>query len=290
MIDEQLEEQASLYVLGALEGEELRAFEARVAVDTELRARVDELSEAAARVAHGAPARALPPHLEARVMAEIRAQSPQLPATPSRSNWIPWAVAASLAVACIIVLGQQQRTAKELADAREETAASQKQISTLTEERNRVEQQLVQVQEREAASRAQMATLAAARDEAARKLAQAERRDALSGVQVATLTSKLENAPDATAAVIWDEERQRGVLNTSTMPANSDDRDYQLWIVDPKYSQPVDAGVFTVERTGATRYAFKPKSRINSATAFAISLERKGGVPKAEGPIVLAGK
>lgn len=290
MIDEQLEEQASLYVLGALEGEELRAFEARVVAETELRSRVDELSEAAARVAHGAPARPLPPHLEARVMAEIRAQSAQLPAARSRSNWIPWAVAASLAIACVIAFVQQQRTAKELADAREETAASQKQVSALTEERNRAEEQLVQLQEREAASRTTMATLTAARDEAARKLAQAEDRDALSDVQLATLTSKLDDAPDATAAIIWDEKRQRGVLNTSTMPPNRDNRDYQLWIVDPKYENPVDAGVFSVEKSGVARFAFKPKSRIDSATAFAVSLERKGGVAKAEGPIALVGK
>jgi anti-sigma-K factor RskA len=144
-----------------------------------------------------------------------------------------------------------------------------------------------------------MVTLAAARDETAKKLAQAEERaereanetrDALTQMQVATLTSKLSNAPEATAAIVWDPELQRGVLNTANVPPNAADRDYQLWIVDPRYRQPVDAGVFSVEKTGSTRYVFKPKSPITSASAFAISLERKGGVPKAEGPIVLAGK
>jgi anti-sigma-K factor RskA len=135
-----------------------------------------------------------------------------------------------------------------------------------------------------------MATLADAREKAETRIKEIEARDELTKVQVATLTSKLPDAPEATAAVVWDPERQRGVLNTANMPPNATNRDYQLWVVDPRYENPVDAGVFTVEKAGGTKYFFTPKSRITSATAFAISLERKGGVPKAEGPIVLAGK
>jgi hypothetical protein len=53
----------------------------------------------------------------------------------------------------------------------------------------------------------------------------------------------------------------------------------------------VDGGVFTVEPTsGAARLKFKADRPVGAINAFAITRERKGGVPKAEGPFVLLGK
>ena len=57
---EQLEEQASLYALGLLEGEEATGFERRVQSDAELRAFVDQLDCVAANLARVAPPRPLP--------------------------------------------------------------------------------------------------------------------------------------------------------------------------------------------------------------------------------------
>jgi anti-sigma-K factor RskA len=290
-MNEQLEEQASLYVLGALEPHEAQAFEAELATNDELRRHVDRLTETAAQLAHAAPSRPLPPHLEARILEEIRGTKTTVPfAAPARSNRIPWAIAAALAIACLLAFADRQRVASELTAARSENMQTQTQLATAAAEKERAEQQVADLRQREADARVQMATLADARAKAEKKIAQLEERNELAKVQVATLTSKLPDAPEATAAVVWDPERQRGVLNTANMPPNATNRDYQLWVVDPRYENPVDAGVFTVERTGSTKYFFTPKSRITSATAFAISLERKGGVPKAEGPIVLAGK
>ena len=337
MIDEQLQEQASLYVLGALEPEENRAFEAQLAANEELREHVRELSDTAASLAHLAPAHPLPPHLEARVMAAISAEKPAARITPLRMNWIPWAVAACLAIACVVAFSQRQRLADQLAAvetevatarddvaaAESKAAAAEAQVASLTKDKDRAEQQVVELQQREADARTQMATLAAARDEALDKLAKTEareqreervareegqrrrdqpppgepetprdgedREDDFASVQVATLTSKMSKAPNATAAIVWDAARQRGVLNSSNIPPNSEDRDYQLWIVDSRFADPIDAGVFHVEKAGGTRYVFKAKIRIEAPAGFAISLERRGGVAKAQGPIVLAG-
>jgi len=307
MMDEKIEEQVSLYVLGLLEGDELRAFEAQLAADADLQSQVDRLTETAAQLAHTAPARPLPADVEARIFSAIRADKGVAGAVARTPvSWIPWALAACLAVACVVAFSQQQQTKQEVASARSDAAAAQAQIAAIAEERDRAQQQrdqaqqqVVQLEQQAAETRNQMAIIAAARDDTAKKLAQAEARaereeketrDALAQMQVATLTSKLTNAPDATAAVVWDPALQRGVLNTTNVPPNAADRDYQLWIIDPKYRQPVSAGVFSVEKSGSARYVFKPKSPITSATAFAISLERKGGVAKVEGPIVLAGK
>lgn len=114
--------------------------------------------------------------------------------------------------------------------------------------------------------------------------------DAISKLQITTLTSKVSGAPNALAVAVWDSEKQTGVLRTINVPATEVDRDYQLWIVDPEYKQPVSAGVFAVDQSGTTKILFHPESKVSAATAFAVSLERKGGVPKAEGPMVLVSK
>jgi len=79
-------------------------------------------------------------------------------------------------------------------------------------------------------------------------------------------------------------------LKVTKLPRNAADRDYQLWLVDPRYKDPVDGGVFHVANGGSLRVPFQPVSPVREAKGFAISLERKGGVTKAEGPIVLLGK
>lgn len=233
MIDEELEEQASLYLLGMLEPDELRDFESALAANAELQRRVDELRETVAKIAHGAPLRMPPAGLEARILRAIEKDGGRARAAPS-SPWLPWALAACLTVACVLLAVDRIRIRRE--------------VSRL------------------------------------------EQRDEFAQMQIATLSSKLENAPKAAAVVLWDAAKQQGILKTVGVPPNGDDRDYQLWVVDPKYKQPVDAGVFSVAREGTTKISFKPKSPITSADGFAISLERKGGVRKAEGPIVLMGK
>ncbi|MEP6686474.1 MAG: anti-sigma factor [Verrucomicrobiota bacterium] len=233
MIDEHLEEAASLYVLDLLEADELRRFEGKLENDPELRATVDEMRAAAALLAHGAPLRKPPASLESRIFAEIKKEQRPV-AFRTASNWIPWALAACLTIACVLLIADRARVGK--------------------------------------------------------KLAQLETRDAMAQMQIATLSSKLENAPNAVAVVLWDSEKQEGVLKVADVPRNSRDRDYQLWIIDPKRKLPVNGGVFGVDEKGATKISFKPESPITSAQAFAISLERKGGVPKAEGPIVLMSK
>ncbi len=149
-------------------------------------------------------------------------------------QWLPWALAACLAIACVILFADR----------------------TATRER----------------------------------LALLEHRNAFAQLRIATLSSKLEGAPNAGAVVVWDAEKQEGVLKVSDVPPNESNRDYQLWIVDPDQSQPVDAGVFHLSDKGAKEIPFKPKGRVAAADAFAISVEHKGGVAKAEGPIVLIGK
>jgi anti-sigma-K factor RskA len=232
-MNEEVEEQAFLYVFGFLEDAEAGVFERGLESDAEIRRLVDDLDRAAAAVAHTAPARALPPELRARVLGSVSGAD-RMVAFPRRSAWMPWALAACLALTCAYLVA--------------ESSGLRKRVTRL------------------------------------------EERDVLARLQIASLTTELENAPNAHAVVVWDEKKQRGVLKITRLPRNADDRDYQLWLVDPRYKNPVDGGVFHVAHDGTLRVPFHPHTPVRDAQAFAISLERKGGVTKAEGPIVLLGK
>lgn len=112
----------------------------------------------------------------------------------------------------------------------------------------------------------------------------------LAQMQIATMNSMVDSSPKGLAVVVWDEEKQQGLLKVENMPKTRADQDYQLWVVDPKYKLPVDAGVFNLDSQGPNRVPFKPAQPITSADKFAVSLERKGGAPQHEGPIVMISK
>ena len=110
----------------------------------------------------------------------------------------------------------------------------------------------------------------------------------LADYKIATLASLLGNSPQALAVAVWNPVNQEGVLSVQKLPALAEDKDYQLWIIDPQYKIPVDGGVFRVDpATGEARVVFHPHQPVRTAAKFAVSLERKGGVPKAEGQMVL---
>ena len=94
---------------------------------------------------------------------------------------------------------------------------------------------------------------------------------------------------DAKAMVAWEPDKQTGVIRIVGMPAAGSGKDYQLWAIDAEHKDPVDAGIVHVDANGIAQVRFKPVASTGSVKAFAITLEREGGVPKAEGPILLVG-
>lgn len=116
------------------------------------------------------------------------------------------------------------------------------------------------------------------------------RSEDLSRLKIFALASLASNTKEAQVIAVWDPGQQAGLLMLEKLPAIADTQDYQIWIVDPAYKDPVNGGVFHVSADGRIALVFKPDQPVAQATAFAISLEKKGGVPKAEGPIVLLGK
>jgi len=283
MIDERQEELAALHAFDLLEGAEREQFAAEVAGNPELRQRVDELRQAAAGLALLAPAAEPPPALRARVLASAASRGagapPGLPAvipfprkaTTTFPMLMPWLAAAGIAVAAIWMQRLYLAAEDENHAFREQTRVAERALV-------QARAQLQDTRARLVDSGRQIADLAA----------QLKTEGDLAHYKIATLASMLGNSPAAVAVAVWDPAREQGVLKVSKLPALAAEKDYQLWMIDAQYPSPVSAGVFVVDPgTGEAHFVFRADRPVSAKARFAVSLERKGGVPKPEGPIVL---
>ncbi len=273
MIDDRHEELASLHALGLLEGAELQQFLGELGGNPELQRRVAELRVAATALAHVAPEAEPPAALRVRVLASAAAGVPAIaPAAVIRfPAWIPWAVAACLAI--VVAWTGRQYSALHRAN---EGLGEQKRIAEQTLEQMRG--QLDEAKRMVTESSRQIAELSMKlKDEGD-----------LAHFKISTLASMLGNTPAAIAVAVWDPSREQGVLSVSKLPALASEKDYQLWVIDKQYPTPVSAGVFVVDPvSGEAHIVFKADKPVRSIAKFAVSLERKGGVASPEGPIVL---
>lgn len=84
---------------------------------------------------------------------------------------------------------------------------------------------------------------------------------------------------DVAGEVAWSTSHQTGVMRFVGLPPNDPSRfQYQLWIIDPAQKHPIDGGVFDVPTVGECLVTIDPKIRVSGVAAFAITLERPGGV------------
>ena len=287
MIDERQEELASLHALDLLEGAERAEFEQALARDPALRRRARDLREAAARLAFTAPEVEPPAALKERV---LRSAVP-----PKAALLFPFPVAiAWAAAACFALtaawLGQHYLNARSA----NLVLRDQQALADLELRSARNELEAERIVNRRELSDARTDLADAARIAANSKLEIADLNQKIKAAgdlaqyKIAALASMLGNSPQALAVAVWCPSMQEGVLAVSRMPALPANKDYQLWVIDPQYASPVNGGVFTVDpTTGAARVTFRTGQPVNSIAKFAVSLERKGGVKKAQGPIVL---
>ena len=303
MIDGRHEELACLHALDLLEGEERSRFEQEVAHSANLQTLVRELRDTSTALTHLAPASTPPAELKSRVFATLASHPSAMdvirPSTLLFRRIFPWAIAAGLALSTLwfAQLSLARRTEADLLRSRAELTEVELQSSRQQFETEGfvLRRQLANLGQEVSAAQARLA-------ETQSQLAERERRIALlsdelrtqadlSALKITALASMLNNSPKALAVAVWNPVSQAGVLQVEKLPALRPDQDYQLWVVDPQYPNPVDGGVFTVDpETGEARLRFKAKQSVGAVKAFAVTLERKGGVPKAEGPFVLLGQ
>lgn len=277
MSDERKEELAALHAFGLLEGDERRQFESEAQRDPGLRATLSGFTATACLLAHCSPDAGPPPGLKDRLLREIAASDrrPPAPAPRPLGFWLPLAAAAAAVFAAVWF-------AQLLAVSRSENALLRDQLA-LADATLRSTRQQLEAERLIAGHRLRDASATIARIEREMR-AQGD----LARFKIATLASLLGNSPQALAVAVWDPSTQEGILSVEKLPALAPDKDYQLWVIDPQYPIPVDGGVFSVDpQTGVARYQFKADKPVKTVAKFAVSLERKGGVPKAEGPMVL---
>ena len=82
--------------------------------------------------------------------------------------------------------------------------------------------------------------------------------------------------------VVWSSARQQGYMRFRGLAANDPTvAQYQLWIFDAERDEayPVDGGVFDVPAAGGDVVVrIDPRLKVSRATAFAITVEKPGGV------------
>jgi anti-sigma-K factor RskA len=297
---ERHEDLAALAALDLLTPAEQAEFTAALAEHPELAAIAASLRSTAAELAHTAPAAEPPADLKIRLLKTIAGDASAARApivTASRSTilpfptWIGFATAACFA--CLAAyfaqayfnqsaLNSAFRDQQNLADLSLRSTKNQ-----LAAERLIAQRELADAAKRAADTAALITTLESRLAETKQQLFA---QGTLADYKIATLASLLGNSPQAVAVAIWNPASQEGVLTVQKLPALAADKDYQLWVIDPQYSIPVDGGVFKVDpTTGEGRLVFHPNRPVQTVAKFAVSLERKGGVPKAEGPMVLIG-
>ncbi len=258
MIDEVKQDLLVQYLLNELDSPTAERIRAELEADPELREFVRQTEDAFASMACAAPPMEAPAGLPQRILQlERNASRSSSPASKSNIIWlaIPWALAACLALGCLILGLERTRLHKVDEEVRQEFLA-------LREKNAQVEEQLAALQ----------------------------KRNLFAEIKIATLKAQVAAYQTATAVVVWDKDQKNGVLQLDKLPPPAPGKDYQLWVIDPKIAQPVSAGILAVPNNGLIRANFHPATPIESAAAFAISVEKTGGASTPEGQIILVGK
>ncbi len=89
----------------------------------------------------------------------------------------------------------------------------------------------------------------------------------------------------ASGTVYWDREFKRGFVKLTNVAVNDPrQKQYQLWVID-EVRGPEDrpnAGVFDIEQSGTSVFAFRSELEVTKAQGFAVTLEKRGGVAKSD--------
>ena len=251
-------DQADVYAVGALDGEELAQFEAHLATGCATCAeRLRDAREALTLLPRSLPAVPPPPALRARVLERVGGDravtaAPVTLRPEGRRGrvlwWAGWAGLAAAAALLVVVNAQ-------LGTTRQELRALQDRLATLQTE-------------------------LAQREEALRFLSDPQ-------VRYVSLVG-LKPTPEASAWLLWNPSTRQGLLLARGLPSPPAGHAYELWALAG--AQPVPAGVFAVDAGGRGLLRLPQLPAGHTFDAFAVTLEPTPGVPKPTGPMHLHGK
>jgi hypothetical protein len=299
--------QADIYAVGALDGDELIAFEAHLTAGCPVcEEHLRRTREALTLLPQALEPLTPPPTLKTRLLAQIAAEADAAPSVihPTRRRQWWMGLSALAAAGLLITLSVQLYQARQgiqqlraqvaslqhtIAEREEAIQAGQRELQRATETIATLQSELAQREETIEAERHQ-------REQVERVVASlqgelVEREAALrslTGPQVrAVRLAGLPPSPSANGQVLWNPAARTGVLLTSGLPPTPPDRVYELWAIAG--SEPVPAGIFRVDEAGHGFLRVPPLRGKKRVDKFAVTLEPAGGVPKPTGPMHLLG-
>lgn len=280
MKHEDYQEMLAPAALDALEENERRTFEAHLAECDDCRAELGELRDAAASLIYSiAPAAAPAPELRARVLAGIKAQTPDTPApengASTSSNVVSFDAEARRRSARDFVISRRALTFGSLA-ASLAIAALSLSLATLWQRNHRMH--------------AEIASLSSTVNHTQQELARVrEDRELLAAPEAHTATlNGTEKAGSARARLTYDKRTGRAILVTSDLPPAPAGKAYQLWFI-AEGRPPLPGSLFKPDAQGhAEMHELIPAAGLH-ASVFAVTLEPAGGVNAPTGAMYLKG-
>ena len=239
---------AALHAVGALDGDDLRQFEAHLASGCARCATlVRQTEQALARAAMAGPPEPPPGSVRERLVKRAVAAGP-----PGRRRWLPWTigiVAAAVAAGAFSAAYVAARYEARLGQMARETSAAKERVAR-TETALREELELL-------------------RDPTTR-MVELHGQAAASG---------------AVARVLWT-DNAGGLLLATKLPAPPPGKVYALWTLAGNV--PRAAGVFVPDDGGRATLKVAPEAAGASSRVLSVTLEPENGVPAPTGAIVLA--
>lgn len=114
-----------------------------------------------------------------------------------------------------------------------------------------------------------------------------EPKDRLNQFQISVLVPTADGNSRALGGTVWDPIEQRGLFSGQNFSPPGPNRDYQLWVLDPRSSTPLNAGVLTVGERGLVKSQFRLPQRMDTIERYGVTIERKGGSSAPQGRYIL---
>ena len=268
MSHEKLSELCSIYALGALDGEELREFEAHLETGCPLCGQqIQEYSQTVAAIPEALANVRPSADLKGRLMARLDQESssrgvvdfkpvvkPMSSGSGSKRGWLPWACAVAAGLALTISLTRVSSLNRGLAEQQEKLNQQLQQLKTL--------QRLLSDEK-----------------EVTQFIAKP-------GVRVTPLAGT-DKSPQAAGQILWSAQEKKALFYASKLPSPPEGKTYQLWII--ANNKPIDAGIFPVDPQGNGFLKVPLLAEADKAQKFAVTLEPAGGVTQPTGAMHLLG-
>ena len=124
-----------------------------------------------------------------------------------------------------------------------------------------------------------------------RRMEALRRSDNLSRLRLYALLNVPGGPAAARATVVYDPQRQEGLLDVEQLPPHPPGKDYQLWALEvgeKDTTKAISNGVVHLDPNGTAQVRFRPgRSPGRALSIFAIALEEEGGAPVHIGPVVM---